>query len=161
MIFALIKNNRVDNIIIAEQEFADSLSGSYQAVVQSDTAQIGWEWDGSAIVVPPPPPEPEPVIEPEPPRLITRLAFRNRFTTAEKVALEIAGLDDPAAPMAARAQAAALRANAADLAAATFVDLDRPDTRAGVLMLEAGGLLAVDRALEILDSPITAAERPR
>jgi len=95
-----------------------------------------------------------------PSRRITRLAFRNRFTTAEKVALEIAGLDNPAAPMAERAQAAALRANQADLAAAAFVDLDRPDTRAGVQMLEAAGLLAVGRALVILDSPVTTEERP-
>ena len=92
---------------------------------------------------------------------ITRLAFRSRFTTAEKVALEIAGLDNPAASMPARAQAAALRANQADLAAATFVDLARPDTRAGVQMLEAAGLLAAGRALEILDTPVTPMERPQ
>ena len=30
---------------------------------------------------------------------ITKLAFRNRFTGAEKVAIEFACLDDPAAPM--------------------------------------------------------------
>lgn len=92
---------------------------------------------------------------------ITRLAFRNRFTAAEKVALEIAALDNPAAPMPARAQAAALRANQADLTAATFVDLARPDTRAGVHVLEAAGLLAKGRALEILDAPIVAGERPQ
>ena len=92
---------------------------------------------------------------------ITRLAFRNRFTTAEKVALEIAGLDNPAASMPERAQAAALRANQADLAAATFVDLTRPDTRAGVQMLEAAGLLSPGRALEILDAPVTPLERPQ
>ena len=91
---------------------------------------------------------------------ITRLAFRNRFTTAEKVALEIAGLDNHAADMPARAQAAALRANQADLAAATFVDLAHPDTRAGVQMLEAAGLLSPGRALEILDAPVTPEERP-
>lgn len=91
---------------------------------------------------------------------ITRLAFRNRFTTAEKVALEIAALDNPAAPMPQRAQAAALRANQADLASATFVDLQRPDTRAGVQMLEAAGLLAVGRALVILDAPVAAEEGP-
>ena len=91
---------------------------------------------------------------------VTRLAFRNRFTSAEKVALEIAQLDNPAAAMPARAQAAALRSSQADLAAATFVDLQRPDTRAGVQMLEAGGLLAAGRALEILDAPVQSHERP-
>ena len=92
---------------------------------------------------------------------ITRLAFRNRFTSAEKVAIEFACLDDPAAPMPQRLQAAALRANQEDLAAATFVDLLRPDTRAGVQMLEAAGLLAEGRALEILDAQILPEERPQ
>lgn len=91
---------------------------------------------------------------------ITKLAFRNRFTNAEKVAIEFAGLDDPAAPMPQRLQAAALRANQADLAAATFVDLAREDTRAGVQMLEAAGLLVEGRALEVLDAPILPEERP-
>ena len=92
---------------------------------------------------------------------VTRLAFRNRFTNAEKVAIEFAGLDDPAAPMPQRLQAAALRANQADLAAATFVDLSREDTRAGVQMLETAGLLAEGRALEILDAQILPEERPQ
>ena len=90
---------------------------------------------------------------------ITRLAFRNRFTQAEKVALELAALDDPTAPMAQRQQAAALRATLSDTAAATFIDLIRADTRAGVQMLETAGLLAAGRALEILDAPVTPEER--
>ena len=90
---------------------------------------------------------------------ITRLAFRNRFTQAEKVALELAALDDPTTPMAQRQQAAALRATLSDAAAATFIDPIRADTRAGVQMLEAAGLLAAGRALEILDAPVTPEER--
>ena len=91
---------------------------------------------------------------------VTRLAFRNRFTSSEKIAIEFACLDDPAAPMPQRLQSAALRANQADLAAATFVDLSREDTRAGVQMLETAGLLDEGRALEILDAPIQTDERP-
>lgn len=90
---------------------------------------------------------------------ITRLAFRNRFTSSEKVAIEFACLDDPTAPMPQRLQSAAVRANQADLAAATFVDLARTDTREGVQMLEAASLLAEGRALEILDAPIQPQER--
>lgn len=90
---------------------------------------------------------------------VTRLAFRNRFTAAEKVMLEIAALDNPAAPMAQRQQAAALRATLADTAAATFIDLLRAETREGVQMLETAGLLAAGRALEILDAPVTPEER--
>lgn len=91
---------------------------------------------------------------------ITRLAFRNRFSQVEKVMLELAGLDDPAATMPQRQQAAAIRVHLADVAASTFVDLARADTRAGVQALEAGGLLAAGRALQILDAPVEAHERP-
>mgnify|MGYP003592087126 CR=1 FL=1 len=91
---------------------------------------------------------------------ITRLAFRNRFTQAEKVALEIAALDDPAATLALRQQAAAIRVHLADVAASTFIDLAAQDTRDGVLGLEAGGLLTEGRALEILDAPVQPHERP-
>lgn len=99
----------------------------------------------------------EEVEAPRPGR-ITRLAFRNRFTVAEKATMEIAALDNAAAPMAQRQQAAVLRAYMADVAASTFVDLQRPDTRAGVQQLEAMGLLATGRAAEILDAPPSAAE---
>ena len=91
---------------------------------------------------------------------ITRLAFRNRFTQAEKVALELASLDNPATTMAQRQQAAAIRVYLADVAASAFVDLKRADTRAGVQSLEAAGLLAAGRALQILDAPIDDHERP-
>lgn len=89
---------------------------------------------------------------------ITRLAFRSRLTQAEKVMLEIASLDNPAGTLAQRQQAAALRVYLADVASASFVDLGRPDTRAGVQQLEAWGLLAAGRALQILDDPILATE---
>ena len=104
-------------------------------------------------------PAPAPPAVPEPQR-ITRLAFRNRFTPAEKVMLELAALDDPAAPMPQRQQAAAIRVYLADVATSSFVDLARADTRAGVQALEAGGLLAAGRALAILDAPVEAHERP-
>ena len=91
---------------------------------------------------------------------ITRLAFRNRFTQAEKVLLEIASLDNPAASMPTRQQSAALRVYLADVAVATKVQLERADTRAGVLQLESLGLLAAGRALEILDAPVQPVERP-
>lgn len=89
---------------------------------------------------------------------ITKLAFRQRFTTAEKAELEIASMDNPAASMEQRALAATLRANNADIQAATYIDLQRADTRAGVLALEQYGLLAAGRAVQILDTPPTAVE---
>ena len=114
-------------------------------------------WLGSRWEVLPayPAPTPAPVLA-----HITKLAFRNRFTSGEKVMMEIASLDNPAATMAQRQQAAMLRANLADTAAATFIDLARADTRAGVQMLETAGLLGNGRALTILDAPVQMDERP-
>lgn len=89
---------------------------------------------------------------PEPPRYLTKLGFRNRFTSAEKVAIEIACLDDPSAPMAQRQQAAMLRASQADQRDATFINPKLPETRNGVVMLESAGILAAGRALQILDA---------
>jgi hypothetical protein len=107
-------------------------------------------------------PAPAPTEPPAPaplPRHITKLAFRNRFTTAEKVMIDLASIDDPAADMVARQQAAAVRVAQADAAAATYIDLDRADTRDGVTMLETAGILGAGRALEILDAEIFDIER--
>lgn len=101
-----------------------------------------------------------PVIDPSPAeRRITKLAFRNRFTKAEKAGIEFAALDDPTAPIAQRQQAAALRADLKDQEQATFIDLDDEDTRTGVLTLESVGLIAAGRAVEILDAPVQDRER--
>jgi hypothetical protein len=43
---------------------------------------------------------------------------------------------------------------------ATYVDLDRTDTRVGVQALE-GILLTVGRASQILDNPVQDSERPQ
>jgi hypothetical protein len=102
--------------------------------------------------------QPEPV---PPKRHITNLAFRQRFTRSEKVALEMAALDNPSASIEQRAQAAALRADLKDQEQATYIDLDRADTRAGVQMLEAAGLIGVGRAAQILDTPVQDAERAK
>ena len=90
---------------------------------------------------------------------ITVLAFRNRFTQSEKIAIEVAQLDNPSSTLAERSRAAGLRSSQTDVAVATYIDLERADTREGVQMLEAVGLLAVGRAIEILDSEIQQHER--
>lgn len=90
---------------------------------------------------------------------ITRLAFRNRFTSQEKVTLELAATGDPSAPEQDRQMAAMLRTYLADVATSSFIDLSRADTRTGVTFLESSGLLSTGRATEILDTPPTADER--
>ena len=130
--------------------------GSTNTIVANE-AFVEANYPGAWELVPAPPPID--VAEPTDAR-ITRLAFRNRFTQAEKVTLELAALDNPAASTAQRQQAAALRSYLKDLDAATFVDLERPDTVAGVQSLGAAGLLAEGRAAAILTAPIEAHERP-
>lgn len=84
---------------------------------------------------------------------LTRLAFRLRFTQAEKIAIEMAALDNPAAPIQQRMSAAALRADLADTAVSLYIDTERTETRAGVAALASFGLLAAERPAVILDTP--------
>lgn len=95
--------------------------------------------------LPPAPPAPQD-------RRITRLAFLNRFTDAEAIAFDLAS-------MGATPQAAAMRRYMNKVNAAMYINLDLPETRAGVEALEAGGLLAAGRAAAILDGEIAEAER--
>lgn len=90
---------------------------------------------------------------------MSKLAFRNRFTSTEKTAIELASLDDLTATMEVRAGSAALRVYKEDVAAAQYIDPNLPSTRNGVLALESFALIAPGRALEILDAPIQHHER--
>lgn len=134
-----------------------------QAEVYRYSSDVPVEWAGYEFathdhMLLPDPVEP---VTPAPqlrPTRITKFAFRQRFTQAEKIAIEIASLDDPAAPAQQRAMSAALRANQADVAVAAYIDLARADTRSGVQDLEAAGLIAVGRASAILDTPVSESE---
>lgn len=97
-------------------------------------------------------PESQPVTIPED-RKITKLAFLNRFTDAEAIALDLVSIG-------ATVEAATMRRFLKKVDAATFIDLNRSDTRDGVFYLESVGLLSAGRALIILDSPINPEERP-
>lgn len=96
----------------------------------------------------------EPDAPPAPPAesfKITRLAFLNRFTDAEAIAIDLAS-------QGATVPAASMRRYMQKVNAATYIDLGRADTRAGVQALEAAGLLAAGRATVILNTPPTAEE---
>lgn len=89
---------------------------------------------------------------------ITKFAFRDRFTSSEKVTIELASLDVPTGSLDARAAAAQVRVWVDDIAAAQYVDLALQATRDGVIALENYGLLPAGRALVILDTPPAADE---
>lgn len=118
------------------------------------------EWQGMEFTVADHVEVTEPVTPPVElqPVKITRLAFRNRFTMPEKIKLELASVDDPNATLDKRQMSALLRAYLDDVNASTFIDLNRPDTRAGVMALETYGILAQGRALEILNTSPTLEE---
>ncbi len=154
MQFALIENGVVVNVSVGPEDTPDILPGLW---VPAEGASIGWLYADGVFTAP--------EVAPEAPTApaamrITRLAFRKRFTQAEKVALELAALDDPAAAPAQRAQAAGMRAYLKDVDAAAFIDLADPHTAAGVQALEAAGLLAAGRAAEILTTPVQPDETP-
>lgn len=93
-------------------------------------------------------------------RKITVLAFRARFTLQEKVAIELASIDNPNAPMQERLFAASVRVYLKDLDSAKYIDLGDERTSAGLEVQEQYGLIAVGRGSEILNTPISAKERP-
>lgn len=97
---------------------------------------------------------------PKPSKRITKLAFRSRFKTAEKVAIELASLDNPSAPMQQRAIAAGLRVYLADQQVANYIDLSLPEVAAALKQLVSFGLLSADRVSEILSNDIRDDERP-
>lgn len=92
-------------------------------------------------------------------RHITVLAFRNRYTLQEKVAIELAAADNPSGTIEQRTFTATIRSFLKDMDNATYIDLDRADTRFGVNTLEQYGVIGVGRAVIILDGPITEIER--
>lgn len=92
-----------------------------------------------------------PLAPPAPRPPLTRLDFRRRFTVQEKVALDLASIDDPSADTQQREMAAMLRVFLAEVSQAEYISLDDPDTIAGVNSLAQFGLIAQERVAEILE----------
>lgn len=112
---------------------------------------VGFEFDTHEHVLAQPI-VPAPSALPPKPWHLTRLAFLDRFLDSEAIGIDLAS-------QGATVQAAAMRRYMQKVNAATFIDIDRPDTRAGVQQLEAMGLIAAGRAAQILDTPPTETER--
>lgn len=79
---------------------------------------------------------------------ITRLAFINRFTMDEWIALDTASASVPT-----------IKYFLMQVNAARYIDLGRDDVKMGVHLLAANGMLGQARASEILDTPILQLER--
>ncbi|CAN7312136.1 hypothetical protein [Acidovorax delafieldii] len=125
----ILENGVVVGTIIADEDAAEQLyPGAWRLAEQQED--------------PAPPPD----------LRITRLAFLDRFTDAEAVAIDLASIG-------ATVQAAGLRRYLHKVNSAQHIDLARADLQTGVQALEAAGLLAAGRAQQILTAPITDIER--
>lgn len=153
-ILALIASGIVENVIRGDPA---NFPGSIDVTDVIPRPAPGWMFDGENFT---PPLSPETPPFPDAPRLITRRALRSRFTIPELVGIEIASLDDPAAPIETRQTAATLRVLLATLNSADFIDLDFAEARIGVQMIGQFGLLSAERVTEILDTPVDDSERP-
>lgn len=90
---------------------------------------------------------------PAPQTRITTLAFLDRFTDAEAIMIDLKSIG-------ATIEAATIRRFLDKVKAATFIDLSRADTIAGVTALETIGLIAEGRAYVILNTPVVNHEVP-
>jgi hypothetical protein len=140
--WAHVASGVVTNVV--EQDVQPQLDGEW--VECPEWVGAGCGYSNGEFTAPQPPDAP--------PRYLTRLAFISRFSDAEAITIDLASIG-------ATQQAAAMRRYQNKVSAATYIDPQRADTRAGVLALEAAGVLAAGRGLEILDAPITDAEHYR
>ena len=92
--------------------------------------------------------------------IITVFAFRKRFTTQERVAIERAALYNPADDEQTQQERAELRTLLNDLASARHIYLLHTELAAGMQFLVDRGLLAQTRVSEILSVTIDEEERP-
>ena len=124
MQYAIIENGFVINTVISDLPRAANW-------IESDTAGIGWTYDGSNFVAPPAPPAP---VAPW-----TRKDFLLKFTPTEYAAIKSATLVDSGVDY-----------YWAIFQAAENVLKTDPVTIAGINALETAGLIGPGRAAEIL-----------
>ena len=131
---ALINNSIVENIIVADLEFATTLG--YDEVLDTEGLIIGIGWTRiNGVWTAPFIPVPKPVLV----SVITPLAFLNRFTDNEAKTIMALAKTDPDVEL------WWLKYNKAQ-----DIDLNDPQTIAGVTSLETAGIISEGRASEIL-----------
>lgn len=145
----LVKDGLVENVICADSvERAQQFYPAHICIER--TAEIsnvgpGYLYSNGVWTEPP-------TVEIVQDRRITRLAFLNRFTDSEAVAIDLAS-------QGATVDAAYMRRYMQKVNAAMFIDLQDESTRDGVHALEVAELLAPGRSGEILDGTVQPHER--
>ena len=152
--FARIDNNVALEVLTPPEGFGLSdclhpdIAAQFSEVPVEVTPGSTRNSDGSWEIAPAPEP-PEPIVEQEDKR-ITCLAFLQRFTLAERMAIR-----------AARAADGVVDDFMGMVDAATYIDLDREDTEQGVGYLVTKGHVTAERAEAILTAPVQPIERPQ
>lgn len=141
MQYALIKNNIVENVIVAEPDFIETILDQYQHIEPLDTLHeqglgvgIGWTFENNEFKAPV---IPEEVVVPK--TTLTKLEYMDRFTDAELAAI-----------YAAAKTSVEVEIWLGRFKLASKVNLTDERTIAGVNALETAGLIATGRAAEIL-----------
>lgn len=151
MRYATIKNNQVENIILVEPSFVETIQSSYQAIVpvtKETKVGIGWAWT-----------EQDGIIEPEYEESasaqsfkITKLAFKSRFPNAKwRAGKALASVSEDVADF------------FEDFDLATHIDLTLQKTINGIAFFSSGlvpeaARLTEQEASDVLNTPATDEE---
>ena len=92
--------------------------------------------------------------------VITRRAFRARFTMDERVNMDITSIDNPSATLQERQVSAAVRTLMKDVDDALYIDLQNQALIDGMAALVKFGIVTQERATVIMTTPIAQDERP-
>jgi hypothetical protein len=133
--YVVVENGVVVNRVVSKS----ALEPNWFA---SETAQIGWTYDGINFIRPP-------YLAPTLTWIITKVAFVSRFTSAEYVGVVTAANSDPS-----------VQAWYDLLFIANNIDLEDQRTVDGINFMVSKNLLTAERANEILTTPSFPSERP-
>ena len=146
MILAIVNNNVVTSVVTIPDDgvsfvpYAQSCQIAIDVTNINPTPQVGWIFNGGHLINNAPPVNP---------MLITKLAMLQRLTVPERLGILTYVANNPSSVPAILMQ---------NIMVAIYVDLNRPDTQAGINYLVNFGLLTSDRATQILTTAPTALE---
>ena len=141
--FAIIFDKIVDGVVLADTPQNLERNELWVEVTERDPFDgpfWGWTYE-NGVFSPPPPPDPLPSV-------ITKVAFRFRFTDAEYAGIITAARTD-----------AEVQAWYDTFNMVATIDLDKQRTKDGVANLVSKNLLTQARATEILTAPVQPSER--
>ena len=142
--YKVVSDYNLDEI---PDEFQEYLGTVYHVLESSQQdVGIGWRYEGGDFL---PPLDTSSDFG----RIITVLAYRKRFTRAERIAIKHASRQSSL-------QSSGLASDLDDLMAATYINLDIPDTIQATHDIEGATLIASGRANIILSDPVYSAELP-